>query len=197
MLTVKEYVEASKFKRIAYRIYRNPLILFVFVPIILFLVVQRFPSIGAGKRERYGVFFTNIAIMTVIIGMTWALGFQHYMSIQLPILFLASSAGMWLFYVQHQYEEAYWSRHQHWDLTQAALQGSSYYKLPKLLQWLVGNIGFHHIHHLRANIPCYNLQRCHEEVSGVQSVTPLTLTKSFTCLRQKLWDEKQQKMVGF
>lgn len=196
-LTVDEFLAASKLKRLLYRLYRNPLVLFTVIPIVLFLIVQRFPSIGAGKRERYGVFFTNGAIVAVIILMSFTLGFWNYLSIQLPVIFIASSAGMWLFYVQHQYEDVYWARHESWDLTKAGLEGSSYYKLPKILQWMVGNIGLHHIHHLRANIPNYNLQRCYNEVPAMQAVQPLTLRKSLNSLWLKLWDEKQQKLVSF
>lgn len=196
-LTVDEYLAASKLKRLIYRLYRNPLVLFTVIPVVLFLIVQRFPSQGSGRRERYGVIVTNVAIVAVIVLMSMTLGLQNYLLIQLPVIFMAASAGMWLFYIQHQYEGVYWERHANWDITQAGLEGSSYYKLPKIMQWLVGNIGLHHIHHVRANIPNYNLQRCYDEVPAMQSVEPLTLFKSFNCLFLKLWDEQQQKLVGF
>jgi omega-6 fatty acid desaturase (delta-12 desaturase) len=196
-MTVEEYLHASKLKRFMYRLYRNPLVLFTVIPIVLFLIVQRFPSLGAGKRERCGVLFTNLAIVTVIVLMSMTLGFVNYLLIQLPVLFIAASTGMWLFYVQHQYEGVYWARHENWDLTKAGLEGSSYYKLPKIMQWMAGNIGLHHIHHVRANIPNYNLQRCYNEVSAMQRVKPLTIRQSIGCTWLKLWDEKQQKLVGF
>lgn len=196
-MTVNEYLAASKFKRVAYRLFRNPVVLFCIVPVVLFLIVQRFPSVGAGKRERYGVIFTNIAIAAVVTAMSLTLGFVNYLAIQLPVIFMAAGAGMWLFYVQHQYEGVYWERHENWDLTKAGLEGSSYFKLPKVLQWMVGNIGLHHIHHFRANIPNYNLQRCYDEIPALQKVVPLTIRKSLKSLWLRLWDEKQQKLVTF
>jgi omega-6 fatty acid desaturase (delta-12 desaturase) len=196
-LTVDEYLSSSKLKRIAYRFFRNPLVLFVIVPPILFLILQRFTSAEAGKRERYSVILTNLAIAAIIIVMSLTLGFWNYLAIQLPIILMAASAGMWLFYVQHQYEDVYWSRHQSWDLTKSGLEGSSYYKLPKVLQWIVGNIGLHHIHHVRANIPNYNLQRCYNEVPALQTVKPLTIRQSLNSLWLNLWDEQRQKLVSF
>lgn len=196
-LTVDEYLSSSKFTRFAYRFFRNPLFLFSIIPLTLFLIVQRFPSSGARKRERYSVIFTNVAIAAIITVMSLTLGFQNYLLIQLPIIMMAASAGMWLFYVQHQYEDVYWKRHQSWDLTLSGLEGSSYYKLPKVLQWIVGNIGLHHIHHVKANIPNYNLQRCYNEVSALQTVAPLTLRKSLKSLWLNLWDEQRQKLVSF
>jgi omega-6 fatty acid desaturase (delta-12 desaturase) len=196
-LTVDEYLAASRLKRLAYRLFRNPLILFGLIPPVLFLIVQRFASPGAGKREHYSVIVTNMVIAAIIIVMCLTIGVQNYLLIQLPIIFVAASTGMWLFYVQHQYEDVYWARHQSWDLTKAGLEGSSYYKLPKVLQWMVGNIGLHHIHHVRANIPNYNLQRCHDEVPALQAIKPLTLSKSLKSLWLNLWDEKRQKLVSF
>jgi len=196
-LTVDEYLSASRFKCFAYRFFRNPLFLFTIIPFVLFLIIQRFPSPGAKKRERNSVLFTNFAIIAIITLMSLTLGFQNYLLIQLPVIMMAASAGMWLFYVQHQYEDVYWSRHQSWDLTLSGLEGSSYYKLPKMLQWIVGNIGLHHIHHVKANIPNYNLQRCYDEISALQTVTPLTLRKSLKSLWLNLWDEQRQKLVSF
>jgi omega-6 fatty acid desaturase (delta-12 desaturase) len=196
-LTVAEYLAAPKHKRFAYRVFRNPLILFSVTPLILFLLVNRFPSQGAKKRENFSVMFTNAAIVTLIIVMSVTVGFQNYLLMQMPIILLAASTGTWLFYVQHQYEDVYWSRNDDWDLTRSGLEGSSYYKLPAVLQWIVGNIGLHHIHHVRANIPNYNLQRCYNEVPALQAVTPLTLRKSFQSLWLNLWDEDEQKLVSF
>lgn len=196
-LTVDEYLSSSKFKRFGYRLFRNPLLLFSVIPLVLFLIIQRFPSQGAKKLQRNSVIYTNIAITSIIIIMSLTLGFQNYLIIQLPIILMAASAGMWLFYVQHQYEDVYWARQQSWDLTCSGLVGSSYYKLPKVLQWIVGNIGLHHIHHIRANIPNYNLQRCYNEVPILQAVAPLTLSKSLKSLFLNLWDEQKQKLVSF
>ncbi|CAG1022436.1 partial Fatty acid desaturase, partial [Methylococcales bacterium] len=154
-------------------------------------------SRGAKKRERNSVMFTNLAIVAVIVLMSLTLGFKNYLLIQLPIILMASVAGMWLFYVQHQYEDVYWARQQNWELINSGLAGSSYYKLPKVLQWIVGNIGLHHIHHVRANIPNYNLQRCLDEVPLLQTVRPLTLRKSLKSLWLNLWDEQRQRLVSF
>ena len=196
-LTVDEYLSASRLKRFAYRFFRNPLFLFTIIPFVLFLILQRFSSPGARKRERNSVIFTNGAIVAIIALMSLTLGFQNYLMIQLPIIMMAASAGMWLFYVQHQYEDVYWTRHESWDMTRAGLEGSSYYKLPKALQWIVGNIGFHHIHHVKANIPNYNLQRCYNEVLALQAAMPLTFRKSLKSLWLNLWDEQKQKLVSF
>jgi omega-6 fatty acid desaturase (delta-12 desaturase) len=196
-LTVDEYLSASRPKRLAYRAFRNPLVLFLIIPQVLFLVLQRFPSQGAKKRERISVIITNLAIAALMTAMSLMIGLQNYLLIQLAVIMLAASAGMWLFYVQHQYEGVYWTRSPSWDLVSSGLEGSSYYKLPNVLQWLVGNIGLHHIHHVRANIPNYNLQRCHDEVSALQRVPPLTVRKSLKSLWLNLWDEKKQQLVSF
>ncbi len=196
-LTVEEYIKAPRSTRIIYRLFRNPLVLFSIVPLFLFVVINRFPSPGAGKRERRSVVITNAAIAGIILAMGLTLGFQNYWLIQLPILWIAASIGMWMFYVQHQFENVYWSRNEQWDLTRSGLEGSSYYKLPKMMQWLVGNIGLHHIHHVRANIPNYNLQRCYDEVPALQAVEPLTLRKSLQSLWLNLWDEQRNKLVSF
>jgi omega-6 fatty acid desaturase (delta-12 desaturase) len=196
-LTVDEYRASSRIKRLAYRLFRNPLLLFTVIPFVLFVILQRFSSQGAKKRERSSVVYTNFAIVAIMVAMSQSIGFGSYLLIQMPVIIMAASVGMWLFYVQHQYEDAYWERQQHWDLTSSGLEGSSYYKLPKVLQWLVGNIGLHHIHHVRANIPNYNLQRCHDEVQLLQTVKPLTLRASLKSLWLNLWDEQKQKLVSF
>jgi omega-6 fatty acid desaturase (delta-12 desaturase) len=196
-LTVNEYLAASRFKRFGYRSFRNPLLLFTVIPLVLFLIVQRFPSTGAQRRERNSVMMTNSAIVGIVVVMSLVFGFQNYLLIQLPIIIIAASIGMWLFYVQHQYEGVYWAPSQVWDLTRSGLEGSSYYKLPAPLQWIVGNIGLHHVHHVKANIPNYNLQRCLNETPILQKVQPLTLWTSLKSLWLNLWDEKRQKLVSF
>lgn len=196
-LTVEEYLAAPRYQRIAYRLFRNPLVLFSIIPLFLFLAVNRFPSPGAEKRERRSVLLTNVAIAALVVILGLTLGLRNFLLIQLPVLWLAASIGMWMFYVQHQYEGVYWTRHESWDLTRSGMEGSSYYKLPKVLQWLVGNIGLHHIHHVRANIPNYNLQRCYNEVAALQTVAPLTIRKSLKSLWLNLWDEQRKKLVSF
>jgi len=196
-LTVQEYLEASRWKRFAYRLARNPFVLFVLAPLFLFLVQQRFPSGKGGLREQISVYATNVAILFMIAGMSWIFGWKAYLLLQLALIIVAGSAGVWLFYVQHQFEGVYWERAEQWDYATAALKGSSFYKLPKLLQWFSGNIGFHHIHHLSPRIPNYHLEKCHKAEPLFQSVKPVTLIASLKSLTYRLWDERRRKLVGY
>lgn len=195
--TVDEYKAASKFKKLMYRIYRHPFFMFVFGPIFSFVVVNRFASRFSKKRERWSVYYTNAALLAILLIMGFTIGFKTYLLIQAPVLLLAGSAGIWLFYVQHQYEGVYWERHDNWDFMTAAINGSSFYKLPKLLQWFSGNIGFHHIHHLSSRIPNYNLAKCHYDTPEFQKVQAITLVKSLKSLKFRLYDEVDQKLVSF
>ena len=196
-LTVQEYLEASRWKRFAYRLARNPFVLFVMAPFFLFVIKHRFCPKQASRRERQSVYWTNLAILGMAIGLSLIFGFKAYLAIQLTMVMVAGSAGVWLFYVQHQFEGVYWQRHEQWDYLAAALQGSSFYKLPKILQWFSGNIGFHHIHHLSPRIPNYNLERCHQAEPLFQTVPPVTLFSSLKSLTFRLWDEKRHRLVGF
>jgi omega-6 fatty acid desaturase (delta-12 desaturase) len=196
-LTVQEYLEASRWKRFAYRLARNPVILFGVAPFFLFLIQQRFPSAKAAQRERHSVAWTNLAIVGLGAALGWAFGFKAYVLLQLLVIMTAGSAGVWLFYVQHQFEGVYWERSSGWDYSTAALKGSSFYKLPKVLQWFSGNIGFHHIHHLSPRIPNYNLEKCHRAEPLFQTVKPVTLLSSLKSFTFRLWDEQQRKLVGY
>lgn len=196
-LTVQEYLMASRWKRFTYRLARNPLVLFVLAPLFLFLVRQRFASREAPRRERGSVLWTNLAVLGMATVLSLAFGLLPYLLIQSTVLLLAGAAGVWLFYVQHQFEGVYWARHDEWDYTQVALRGSSFYKLPKVLQWFTGNIGFHHIHHLRPAIPNYSLEKCHKAIPLFQSVKPVTLGASLKSLGYRLWDEQWQRLVGY
>ncbi len=196
-MTVQEYLEASRWNRFAYRLARNPFVLFVLAPLFVFLVMQRFPAPGANPRERISVWWMNLAILCMAVGLSWIFGLGAYLLIQLVVTMVAGSAGIWMFYVQHQFEDVYWERGKDWDYTAAALQGSSFYKLPRILQWFSGNIGFHHIHHLNPRIPNYNLQRCHEADPLFQQVKPITLFPSLKTVNFRLWDEHSRKLVGF
>lgn len=196
-LTVQEYLEASRWKRRAYRLARNPCVLFLIAPLVLFLVLERLPKGKDGRRERLSVYATNVALAMIVVGLAWVFGWKAYLLLQLASLMVASSAGVWLFYVQHQFEGVYWERDEHWDYEKAALQGSSYYKLPRLLQWFSGNIGFHHIHHLSPGIPNYHLEKCHRSEPLFQTVKPVTLLSSLKSFRLRLWDERLRKMVGY
>ena len=196
-LTVQEYLEASRWQRLLYRLARNPFILFVLAPVFLFVVKQRFASSRAPRRERRSVYWTNLALLAMVAGLSCLLGLKTYLLLQLSVLMVAGVAGVWLFYVQHQFEGVYWERRQEWDYCTAALRGSSFYKLPKVLQWFSGNIGFHHIHHLSPRIPNYNLEKCHRAEPLFQTVKPVTLLSSFRALTFRLWDERRRKLVGF
>ena len=197
-LTVQEYLEASRWKRIAYRLARNPFILFVIAPVALFLVIERLPGRkGGGLRERLSVHVTNLLILLVAFGMSRFMGWKAYLILQAILISVAGSAGVWLFYVQHQFEDVYWERREGWDYVKAALQGSSFYKLPRILQFFSGNIGFHHIHHLSPRIPNYHLEKCHRSEPLFQSVKAVTLLSSLKSFSFRLWDEQRRKMVGY
>jgi omega-6 fatty acid desaturase (delta-12 desaturase) len=196
-LTVREYLASSRWKRLSYRLTRSPLVLFVLAPFYLFVIHQRFPAAAAPKRERRSVHWTNLAILAMAGSMSAMMGIKTYLLIQLGVTTITGAAGIWLFYVQHQFEGAYWQRGSKWSYTAAALQGSSFYKLPRILQWFSGNIGFHHIHHLCPRIPNYNLQRCHDADTLFAEVKPLTLLASFRSIAFRLWDEQEGKLVGF
>ena len=196
-MTVQEYLESSRWRRFAYRLARNPVILFVIAPLFLFLVRQRFPSSKAGRRERRSVIGTNLALLGMAAALGALFGPRAYLGILLAMVGAAGSAGVWLFYVQHQFEGAYWERRADWDYTSAALRGSSYYKLPRILQWFSGNIGFHHIHHLSPRIPNYNLERCHRADPLFEQVQPITLFASLKSSTFRFWDEQRGRLVGY
>jgi omega-6 fatty acid desaturase (delta-12 desaturase) len=197
VLTVDEYLELPSWKRLGYRFLRNPFVMFAVGPLIVFLIVHRFAHRTAGKRERYSVIWTNLILLGILVFMGLTIGIKAFVLVHLPILVLGTSFGVWLFYVQHQFEGVYWERHENWSFSAAGLQGSSFYQLPKLLQWFTGNIGFHHIHHLSPRIPNYFLERCHNENPVFDQVKPLTFLSSLKSLTFRLWDEKNRKLVGY
>lgn len=196
-MTVEEYLAAPRRTRILYRIARNPIVMFVIAPVLLLLVYQRFPTASAKPREKRSVWWMNLAVLVMVCGMAYVMGVKNYVIMQLGISMIAGGAGVWLFYVQHQFEDMVWERREGWDFAIAAMQGSSYYQLPKILQWFSGNIGFHHIHHLSPKIPNYHLQKCHESHELFSSVPPVTLKTSLKTVGLKLWDEKNRRLVGF
>jgi acyl-lipid omega-6 desaturase (Delta-12 desaturase) len=196
-MTVQEYLDSPKWTRILYRLARNPIVLFILAPVFLFVFRERFPSAKAKPREKSSVWWMNCAILAKVVMLAWAFGIKDYLIIQLVISVVSGGLGVWLFYVQHQFDGAYWERGENWDYTAAALQGSSFYRLPKVLQWFSGNIGYHHIHHLSARIPNYNLQRCHDAHPLFKQVKPITLLGSFRLITCHLWDERRRKLVSF
>jgi len=196
-LTVREYLQSSRWKRFAYRLSRNPVILFLIAPLYIFLIKHRFPKPTAVARYRRSVYWTNLALLAMAATLSWIFGLKEYLFLQLAVMSVAGSIGVWLFYVQHQFEGVYWERRGQWDYLTAALQGSSFYKLPKVLQWFSGNIGFHHIHHLSARVPNYHLEKCHKAEPLFKTVKPVTLFSSFKSFTFRLWDEQQRKLVSF
>jgi omega-6 fatty acid desaturase (delta-12 desaturase) len=195
--TVEEYQKASKLRQLGYRIFRNPLFLFVLAPPVLFLLVQRFTNKNMNAAERRSTWENNIHLSLLFVVMHFTIGLPTYLSIQIPIMLVASGVGVWLFYVQHQFEGVYWARHEDWDPIRAALEGSSYYKLPKVLQWFSGNIGLHHIHHLRSRIPNYHLQACYDNTPELHVEKPLTLWDSLKTPFLNLWDEQSKNLISF
>jgi omega-6 fatty acid desaturase (delta-12 desaturase) len=196
-MTVSEYRSAPRRTRFMYRLYRHPLVMFVPGPLIMFLIVNRFNTQCAGKRQRRSVLITNASFIVMFIAAVWALGFWDMLRIALPLIFTAASLGVWLFYIQHQFEGVRWFRHEQWDVMKASMEGCSYYKLPNVLHWFTGNIGLHHIHHVRTAIPNYNLQQCFNETPELQENNVLTIRQSLRSLRLNLWDEEQGKLVSF
>jgi len=196
-MTVQEYLDTSRGKRIAYRLARNPVVLFVLAPLFLLLIKHRIPKADASLEERDGVHATTVTLLTMAFVLIAVFGLKAYLLIQLTVLLVAGSVGFWLFYVQHQFEDGYWEHRENWDYTAAALKGSSFYKLPRVLQWFSGNIGYHHLHHLSSRIPNYHLEKCHEAEPLFQSVPPLTLFASLKSLGFRLWDEQHRRLVGY
>lgn len=196
-LTVEEYKAASRMRQLGYRLYRNPLIFLGIGPGYSFLIAQRFMHSWVGTQERNSAAITNLGIIGIVWLASLTMGLKTYLLIQLPILLIAGAIGVWLFYVQHQFEGVYWARHEEWDPLKAALQGSSYYKLPKVLQWFTSNIGLHHVHHVLPRIPNYKLQQCYDDSPIMQHVAPLPISKSLKSIKLNLWDEHQQKLVSF
>jgi omega-6 fatty acid desaturase (delta-12 desaturase) len=196
-MTVQEYLESPLWRRFAYRLARHPAILFFVAPTFLFLVRERFPSPKASARDRLSVWGMNVALFAMASGLSAIFGVKAYVLIQLTITMVGGAIGVWMFYVQHQFDGAYWERGAAWDYTAAALQGSSFYRLPRVFQWVTGNIGFHHIHHLSPRIPNYNLERCHRSHAIFRTVKPLTVRASLRSIRFHLWDEQERRLVSF
>lgn len=194
-MTVQEYLAAPWWKKFGYRVMRNPIAMLLVGPLLIFVIVERIP-LGKGKREIASVWWTNLALAVIVTLMILLFGWRAYLIVQLTILFFGTSMGVWLFYIQHNFQGVYWERHAQWDYFQASLQGSSFYQLPAVLQWFSGNIGFHHIHHLGAKIPSYNLPRAYKE-NPVFHIKPLTLLGSLTCLKWRLYDEANRRLAGW
>jgi len=194
-LTVAEYNARSRRARLGYRLVRNPVVMFGIGPIYAMLLMPRWAPRSASSRIQRSVWRTNLALVLVIGGLCWLLGWRDFLLVQAPLVMLAGGTGIWLFYVQHQFEKTYWQRPQDWSYTDAALRGSSYLDLPKVLQFFTGSIGLHHVHHLNPKIPNYNLQRAQDGNAILQSVPRLTLRVGLRSVRLKLWDEDAARLV--
>ncbi len=196
-LTVAEYRARSVRGRLAYRIVRNPLFMFGLGPIVAMIIGPRIATRSQRPRLRHSVFLTDAVLIAIVAGLCLTIGWEKLLIVWAPSAMLAGSVGIWLFYVQHQFEDAYWQSAGGWNYTEAALRGSSYLKLPALLRFFTGNIGLHHVHHLNARIPNYNLLRAHRENSVLREVPTLTLRDGLRAVRLKLWDESSGKLVTF
>jgi omega-6 fatty acid desaturase (delta-12 desaturase) len=196
-LTLKEYEDLPKSKRLGYRLYRNPVVLIGLGALFIFLLSNRLPTRRVKRKERMSVLFTNLLIVAVFLAAAQVIGWRTYLLIQLPVLWFAGVAGIWLFYVQHQFEGGYWARKSAWEPLRAAMEGSSFYKLPTVLRWFSSNIGYHHVHHLSPRIPNYHLKKCYHTVPALQAKAPITIVKSLSYIRLKIWDEERQKMDAF
>lgn len=197
MMTVEEYLAATPMRRLTYRLYRNPIVMFGFGPALLFLVSNRINRKGAPAKERNNTYLINISIIVIYSLMIWLIGWQAFAIIQGTILFVAGALGIWLFYVQHQFEDSYFEDESEWDYIKAAIEGSSYYKLPKVLQWVTGNIGFHHVHHLSPRVPNYNLERAHDSTPPLQKATTIDVRTSLQSIHFRLFDEANKSFVTF
>jgi omega-6 fatty acid desaturase (delta-12 desaturase) len=197
-LTVAEYDALTGFGRLKYRLYRHPVVMFGIGPLHM-MVLQRFrtPGVASGKQQLWNVWMTNAALLGFIAILGLWLGWKAVFGLYLPAYYIAAATGIWLFYVQHQFEEAYWERGKQWDYATAAITGSSHLRLPGILNWFTGHIGLHHVHHLGPKIPNYRLKRAHEENPIFQEAPVLTMRTAFRTLRLTLWDEASQRMIGF
>lgn len=198
-LTVREYFACSRWGRLKYRLYRHPLVMFGVGPAYVFLLRHRLPFglMRAGWRPWASTQATNAGIALLIVALLWLVGVKAVLLVHLPILVIAASAGVWLFYVQHQFEHTTWSAGEEWRFQEAALLGSSFYDLPVVLRWLTGNIGIHHVHHANSRIPCYRLPGVLRDHPDLRAVGRVTLLQSIRCARLKLWDEDRQRLVSF
>lgn len=196
-LTVEEYEELSPGKKLYYRLYRNPFILFVLAPFLLFVIWFRFPRPGMDKAGRRSVHVTNLIVLLICVPLILLMGWKAFLMIQLPVIYMATVSGVWLFYVQHQYEGVVWTRQGDWDYKKMALEGSSFMKFPRLLQWFSGNIGYHHIHHLSPMIPNYKLEACHKENDMFAGIKAITFVPSLRSMKLRLWNEDTGKLISF
>lgn len=198
-LTVNEYLSRSRWGRLRYRMYRHPLVMFGVGPAYLFFLQHRLPigMMRGGWQPWLSTMATNLGILLVAVGTSWVVGLGPFLLVQVPIMLIGASLGVWLFYVQHQFEDTFWARNEMWTVHEAALRGSSYYDLPAVLRWFSANIGLHHVHHLCSRIPSYRLPLALRHHPGLRDVGRLTLGQSLSCVRLVLWDETAGRLITF
>jgi len=198
-LAVSEYLALSQWHRLKYRLYRHPIVMFGVGPAYLFILRHRLPIglMRGGWEAWLSTMATNVAIAIMVATMIWLVGVGPFLLVHLPIMLLADSVGVWLFYVQHQFEDTFWAHDEGWSLHEAALHGSSHYDLPNVLRWFTANIGVHHVHHLCSRIPYYRLQQVLRNHPQLPAVGRITLFQSFRCVRMVLWDERRRRLVSF
>lgn len=197
--TVEEYLASTRLEQLRYRLYRNPLFLFGFGVPLYFLVIQRLPWMhGLSASEAWrSVLGLNLALIGFYGGLGWLIGFGLLAMVLLPMVIVAAAIGGWLFFIQHQFDDTEWFQPEEWDMQIAAVHGSSYYVLPKVLQWITGNIGLHHVHHLNSMVPNYRLQECMDALPELAEINRLTLRESLHCVKLTLWDENKRCLVGY
>jgi len=198
-LTVREYRAMSAPARLGYRLYRSMPVLLGIGPLYQMVIKHRVPfDLPLGwRREWASALLNDFALVVAVVALCWIFGWKAVLAVQLSLMLIAGAAGVWLFYVQHQFEHAYWARHAQWDAQSAAMTGSSFYDLPRVAHWFTGNIGYHHIHHLSSRVPNYRLRECFESDARLRTAPRLTLRDSLACARLKLWDEDSWRMVGY
>jgi omega-6 fatty acid desaturase (delta-12 desaturase) len=196
-MTLEEYLKSSRRDRFFYRAFRNPFIMFTLGPVLVVFIQNRITNKKMSKQEKTNVYFTNIVVLIMAALISFLIGVKAFLMIQLPVILIAHSLGIWLFYIQHQFDDVYWERDNKWDYKVSAIQGSSFLKLPAVLQWFTGNIGFHHVHHLSSRIPNYYLAKCHRENEIFRQVKPIIWFSTFRSLTLGLWDEANQRMISF
>lgn len=197
MMTIEEYKEAEPMKRLTYRMYRHPFVMFVLGPIYLLFITNRINVKGAKPEEKRNTYLHNLAVLVVYGLLIYLVGPARFFSVMGPVLFIGGMLGIWMFYIQHTFEDSYFEDEKEWDYVKAAVEGSSYYHLPKLFQWLTGNIGYHHVHHLSPRIPNYMLEKAHNEVTPLQHATTIGIRKSFESLKYKLYDPENKRFITF
>ncbi|MGA2090303.1 MAG: fatty acid desaturase, partial [Endomicrobiales bacterium] len=196
-MTVSEYNASSMWMRMVYRIFRNPFVLFFIIPVLKFIVLQRFPSAKTRIKTLWSIIFTDIMLALIIVAAHFTVGIKQFAVVELPIVFPAFAFGMWIFYVNHNFEGVYWAHDDQWDRFQAAVKGSSFCDFPDILRWFTANIGYHYIHHLNFRIPNYNLDRCYKEIPQLHEVVPLTFSQMMRSVNLAVWDESSEKLISF